>query len=302
MAFLIDIKKKIQSVQGTRKITQAMEMVAASRMKGFQRKALASRAYAKALVAGLDEARASWGELLFAESREKGKTLFVVVTSDKGLCGSLNQQLIRSLLREPRWNALGNEEKLLFTIGRKSFEAVHARGIPVEKRFDGLKEDLKPLDALVIVHEIVSRWTTGEVREVLFVEPEYVNAFTTRVLVKQYLPFSEEMVESHLGDGEAQSVKRKTQSASSDPKLFFEPTREVLIEKLAEQLLEALFSQAFFELKASEYSSRMVAMKHATEAAGDMIKALTLEYNKARQSAITQQLAELAGAGAAMGT
>ncbi|MCR4256617.1 MAG: ATP synthase F1 subunit gamma, partial [Candidatus Uhrbacteria bacterium] len=286
MAFLIDIKKKIQSVQGTRKITQAMELVAASRMKGFQRKALASRAYAGALVAGLDEARVSWGELSFSEAREKGKTLFVVVTSDKGLCGSLNQQLIRALLREPRWNALGEGDKLLFTIGRKSFEAVHARGIPVEKRFEGLKEDMRPLDALAIVHEIVSLWDSGEVREVLFVEPEYVNAFTTHVLVKQYLPFGPEMIESHLAKEPPDRRHLQTASAS-EPELFFEPTREILIERLAEQLLEALFSQAFFELKASEYSSRMVAMKHATEAAGDMIKALTREYNKARQGAIT---------------
>jgi len=156
MAFLIDIKKKIISVQGTRKITQAMELVAASRMKAFQRKALATRAYANALVDGLDEARAVLGELSFAEQREKGKTLFVIVTSDKGLCGSLNQQLIRTLLREPRWNALPEEEKILFTIGRKSYEAMAARGIPVTKRFEGLKEDLRPLDALVIVNEIAS--------------------------------------------------------------------------------------------------------------------------------------------------
>ncbi len=132
----------------------------------------------------------------------------------------------------------------------------------------------------------------------LFVEPEYVNAFTTRVLVKQYLPFGPEMIVSHTGE----SVERKAQSAESEPKVIYEPGREALVEKLSQQLLEALFSQAFFELKACEYSSRMVAMKHATEAAGDMIKALTLEYNKARQGAITQQLAELAGAGAAMGT
>ncbi|HVM90878.1 MAG TPA: ATP synthase F1 subunit gamma [Verrucomicrobiae bacterium] len=294
MAFLIDIKKKIVSVQGTRKITQAMELVAASRMKAFQRKAVASRAYAKALVAGLDEAAAAWGDLSFAEKREKGKTLFVIVTSDKGLCGSLNQQLIRTLLREPRWNALGADQKLLFTIGRKSYEAMAARGIPVEKRFEGLKEDMRPLDALAIVHQIVQRWTAGEVKDVLFVQPEYVNAFTTRVLVKQYLPFSADMIATHLGASDLSKHE-------ADPELFFEPSREELIDKLAAQLLEALFTQAFFELKASEYSSRMVAMKHASEAAGDMIKALTLEYNKARQAAITQQLAELAGAGAAMG-
>ncbi len=152
MAFLIDIKKKILSVQGTRKITQAMELVAASRMKGFQRKALASRAYGRALVAGLHQARAEWGELSFAEKREKGKTLFVIVTSDKGLCGSLNQQLIRTLLREPRWNDTAPELRLLLTIGRKSYEAAHARSIPVEMSFAGLKEDLRPLDALVVVH------------------------------------------------------------------------------------------------------------------------------------------------------
>lgn len=288
MAFLIDIKKKILSVQGTRKITQAMELVAASRMKSFQRKALASRAYAKALVGGLHEARAVWGELPFAEQREKGKTLFVIVTSDKGLCGSLNQQLIRTLLREPRWVELPEDEKVLMTIGRKSYDAMAARNISVAKRYDGLKEDMRPLDALTIVHEIISYWTSGEVREVLFVQPLYVNAFTTHVRVKQYLPFTESMVEAP--------------STNSSPDLFFEPDREELIEKLVEQLLESLFSEAFFELKACEYSSRMVAMKNATTAAGDMVKALTLEYNKARQSAITQQLAELAGAGAAMGT
>jgi len=291
MAFLIDIKKKIISVQGTRKITQAMELVAASRMKAFQRKALATRAYANALVDGLDEARAVLGELSFAEQREKGKTLFVIVTSDKGLCGSLNQQLIRTLLREPRWNALPEEEKILFTIGRKSYEAMAARGIPVTKRFEGLKEDLRPLDALVIVNEIASRWMSGELREVVFVQPLYVNAFTTHVRVKQYLPFNEEFTKA--------SLEHQHEGGSE---LIFEPGREELIEKLANQLLESLFTEAFFELKACEYSSRMVAMKHATEAAGDMIKALTLEYNKARQAAITQQLAELAGAGAAMGT
>jgi F-type H+-transporting ATPase subunit gamma len=297
MAFLIDIKKKIVSVQGTRKITQAMELVAASRMKAFQRKALATRAYAKALVGGLDEARASLGELALSEKRVKGKTLFVIVTSDKGLCGSLNQQLIRTLLREPRWNELPPENKLLITIGRKSHDAMAARGIPVAKRFEGLKEDMRPLDALVIVQEIVSRWMSGEIKEVLFVQPLYVNAFTTHVRVKSYLPFGEVLnQESRITKHDSRLMIR-----DSAPEPLFEPDREELIDKLAAQLLESLFTEAFFELKACEYSSRMVAMKHASEAAGDMIKALTLEYNKARQAAITQQLAELAGAGAAMG-
>ncbi|MEK7473859.1 MAG: ATP synthase F1 subunit gamma [Patescibacteria group bacterium] len=293
MAFLIDIKKKIQSVQGTRKITQAMELVAASRMKSFQRKALASRGYARSLVGGLRQARAEWGELSFAETREAGKTLFVIVTSDKGLCGSLNQQLIRALLRDEKWNALTSDRKLLFTIGRKSYDALHARGVPIEKRYDGLKEDLKSLDALVVVNEIAERWERGEVREVRFVAPEYVNAFTSRALVKTYLPFGDEMVAGHL-DEEPGIV------ADRAPTDIMEPDRDMLVEKLSNQLLEALFSHAFFELKASEYSSRMVAMKNATEAAGDMIKALTREFNKARQAAITQEIAELAGAGAAM--
>ncbi len=293
MAFLIDIKKKIQSVQGTRKITQAMELVAASRMKAFQRKALASRGYARSLVGGLRQAKAEWGELPFAAVREEGKTLFVIVTSDKGLCGSLNQQLIRALLRDETWNALSSDKKLLFTIGRKSFDALHARGVPIEKRYDGLKEDLAPLDALVVVNEIAERWERGEIREVRFVAPEYVNAFTTHVRVKTYLPFGDAMVASHIGEGEA-PIDRA-------PASVIEPDRDTLVEKLSHQLLESLFSHAFYELKASEYSSRMVAMKNATEAAGDMIKALTRDYNKARQAAITQQLAELAGAGAAMG-
>lgn len=294
MAFLIDIKKKIQSVQNTRKITHAMELVAASRMKAFQRKALASRQYARSLVRGLHQAKAEWGELPYATERAEGKTLFVIVTSDKGLCGSLNQQLIRSLLRDETWNALPAEQKLLFTIGRKSYEAAQARGIPVERRYDGLKEDLKPFDALVVVNEIAERWERGEIKRVLFVAPEFVNAFTTHVRVKTYLPFGDEMVASHL-NGDGGSMADGGMSTA-----IMEPDRYVVVEKLAYQLLEALFSHAFYELKASEYSSRMVAMKNATEAAGDMIKSLTRDFNKARQAAITQQLAELAGAGAAM--
>ncbi|MCK9361012.1 ATP synthase F1 subunit gamma [Patescibacteria group bacterium] len=296
MAFLIDIKKKIQSVQGTRKITQAMELVAASRMKAFQRRALATRAYAGALLEGLHQSRAEWAELPLAEKRAEGKTLFIVVTSDKGLCGSLNQQQIRALFRDERWNALNPDERMLFTIGRKSAEACIARGVKPERRFDGLKEDFKPLDALVIVHEILSLWNAKEIKQVIMVAPEYVNAFTTRVRVKTYLPFGHEMIESHLNED---ALRGGTEFG---PSVITEPERETVIEKLSFQLLEALVTHAFYELKASEYSSRMVAMKHATEAAGDMIKALTLEYNKARQAAITQQLAELAGAGAAMGT
>lgn len=296
MAFLIDIKKKIQSVQGTRKITQAMELVAASRMKAFQRRAFATRAYAGALIEGLHQSRAEWGELSLAESREEGKVLFVVITSDKGLCGSLNQQQIRALFRDERWTSLAPGERVLFTVGRKSAEACLARGISIHRRFEGLKEDFKPLDALAIVHEILTLWQAKEIKRVIMVAPEYVNAFTTRVRVKTYLPFGHEMIESHLG------ADALTNASEYGSQVIAEPDREVVMDRLSFQLLEALITHAFYELKASEYSSRMVAMKHATEAAGDMIKALTLEYNKARQSAITQQLAELAGAGAAMGT
>ncbi len=289
MPFLVEIKKKIGSVQSTRKITKAMELVAASRMKQFQRKSLGTRAYAWSLLEALQQNISDFAETVYGQTRRTGPVLFVLITSDKGLCGSLNQQLIRTLWRSPRWKDRPEEERRLITIGKKSTEAAHHAGIKPLISFDGLSEQMTPFKALAVIDTILGYWEREEVSEIVFVAPHYVNPFVFHPVIKTYLPFTAEMVAEHL---EWQAKKSQPNTAPVD---FHEPDAERVKEALAHQLIETLFLQAFYELKATEYSSRMVAMKNATEAADEMVRSLTLSYNKARQGAITQQLSELTG-------
>lgn len=299
MPFLIEIKKKIGAVQNTRKITKAMELVAASRMKTFQKKAVGSRAYAWDLLEALRDAEASMQETVWSEQRTGLPVLFVIVTSDKGLCGALNQQLLRQLWRSSEWTRLPPGERLLITIGRKSYEAAVFSGITPAERFEGVSEQMDVLVALPIIDCILSYWLEKKCRKIIFISPHYVNPFVSQPTLKTYLPFSSGMIASHLDalqrDQGMDLLNESMILSHAREPAFFEPGRGEVVDALARQLVQTLFLQAFFELKASEYSSRMVAMKNATDVADGLVKSLTVSYHKARQGAITQQLAELAG-------
>lgn len=293
MPFLVEIKKKISAVQSTRKITKAMELVAASRMKQFQRKALGSRSYAWSLLDALRQDSVQLHETRFGEIREQGRVLFVLLTSDKGLCGSLNQQLIRTLWKSPRWNALAPDDRALITVGRKSYEAAHHMGLKPVEHFEGLPEQMTALKAMPVIDAILGYWERKEVKEVILISPQYVNPFTFHATSKTYLPFTDDMIQNNLQWRTPPSKEQEVESITNVH--LHEPSKEEVGDALATQIIEMLFVQAFYELKATEYSSRMVAMRNATEAADEMVRSLTLSYNKARQTAITQQLAELTG-------
>lgn len=291
MPSLIEIKNKIKSTKGTQKITKAMQLVAAAKMKTFQKTALSVREYTKLLGGELELCGSSIDEIAFAEPREKGKVLFILMTSDKGLCGAMNARLMKTLYRSDKWNGLSQDERELITVGRKATDTARAMGIPTVASFIGLKEDMKTVDALEVIHVVMERWASEEVKEVVLVAPIYVNPFVFETKLKTYLPLTRKRVEEEVESG----IKIEPLEAS-----FFEPSKEEAIDRIAQLLVESLFIEAFYELKATEYSSRMVAMKQATEAAGDRIKLLTNVFNRARQSAITQQLSELAAANEAM--
>ncbi len=296
---LVEIRKKIASTRNTRKITHALRLVAANKMRRFQRKAEGTRAFAWTLLRGLHQAGAQMEDLAYGARRSSGKTLFVLVTSDMGLCGALNARLIRLLQQSPRWNALPADQRVVLTVGRKAAEAARRNGWTSVGAFEGMKEQMTPLDALAVVDRILSLWNEeGTLAEVVLVSPHYVNAFTAHPTEKNYLPFSEEMVRSHLRWEHPDARDAAPDPVAAAP--LFEPSEERVRQALGDQLVQAMFLQAFYELKAAEYSSRMVSMKKATEAADDVVRTLTLAYHKARQSAITQSLAELAAAGAAV--
>lgn len=291
MPSLIEIKTRIRATKGTQKITKAMQLVAASKMKSFQKKAESVRGYTEHMVRALEQCGSSVNETVFAEKRQDGKTLFVLMTSDKGLCGAMNTRLIKTLLRSDKWNDLSADQRELITIGRKSSDTAKSNGIPTVRSFVGLKEDMTTVDALEVIDAILERWFSEEVKEVILVAPTYVNAFVFNTGLKTYLPVSNERVKEETGAEPREDVQEAA---------YFEPSREEAVNKIAERMVESLFLEGFYELKATEYSSRMVAMKQATEAAGDRIKALTNQFNRARQSAITQELSELAAANEAM--
>ena len=291
---LLEIKKKIGGVKNTRKITKAMQLVAASKRMQFQRKALSTRDFVRAQLSVLNQNLGADSESVYTQNRSKGYTAFVLYSSDKGLCGALNNKLIKGLFDSREWLDLPESDRKLIVIGKKALDAANSRKIPVDKSFTRLSENMSEIQALEIVSELISVYMDPACKEVKLIAPHYKNSFTFYPVVKTFLPFSEDMLQTHLG-----AMEMELESKDTDFMLF-EPSSELVLDKLYEQISQALFLQALYELKASEYSSRMIAMKNATESADKIIKNLTLDLNKARQAAITQEIAELAGAQAAM--
>lgn len=283
---LFEIKKRLESVSDTRKITQALQMVAASRMKGFQRKAVHARAYSDALLNALRLASPKMEELPLFTPRATGRIVFVLLTANKGLCGALNARLVSELFSSDRFRSAAPERRLLMTIGNKGYEAALRSGYPVERHFNEIGEDIDALQAMAVIGPIVEAWESGEASEVVLCAPHYRNPFESDPTVRDFLPLSATLPEPDPALPEAQP--------------YFEPDPARVADSLSHQIIQSMFLQAFYELKAAEYSSRMVAMKKASDAASDVVSALTLEYNKTRQAAITAQLSELACADEAM--
>lgn len=290
---LLEVKKKIIGVKNTRKITKAMQLVAASKMRQFQKKAITAREFTidlyKTLKNNLSESESN----LYTKKRANGKTLFVIYTSDKGLCGPLNNKLTNTLFRSNQWNELPEEKRLLITIGKKSLNAAKANKIPVEKSFVGLPEKFSTLDILEIIDPIVTLWKKGGIKEVIFIAPHYKNSFTFYPVMKTFLPFSEKAVNKIIG-----TMPKNEEEKNHN--MLFSPNRTAVVKNLFGQIIEAMFIQSFLELKAAEYSSRMIAMQNATDAADRITTDLNRAYNKARQAAITQEIAELIGASMAL--
>lgn len=291
---LLEIRKKISGIKNTRKITKAMQLVAASKMRQFQKRAVSTRGYVWDLLKILENNIGI--ESAYSEQREKGKTLFVLYTSDKGLCGPLNTKLINGLFRSDMWKSpevsIGSptEQRLLITIGKKSYDYAKNNKIPVEKHFGGVPEKLSNFDAIQIIEKILEFWKNGVCKKIIFIAPHYKNSFTFYPVLKTFLPFSKEMILTNI------EKKEPRQGGADDDYMIFQPSQKKVVESLHEQIIQSLFVQSFLELKASEYSSRMMAMQSATDSADRITNELSITYNKARQQAITQEIAELVGA------
>ncbi len=292
MVSLLNLKKQIKGIQNTQKITKAMQLVAASKMQYFQKKALVSREYVGSLLNILANNISSFSEGSYNVQTDSKKVMFVLYSSDKGLCGPLNTKLFNTLKNSKKW--IEAEDRSLVVIGKKAFNMAKINKIPVDKYFEAIPEKLDLESVLNISDYLIRSYLSQQYAEICMVVPHYVNSFTSYPVLKNLLPFTQEMLDSHLGPLDV-TFQKKTSDFT-----IYEPSQEEFIDSLFENLIKSIFIQDFLQLKAAEYSSRMIAMQNATDAAKKMVKEKTLVMNKARQAAITQEIAELAGAKAAM--
>ncbi|HTH41019.1 MAG TPA: F0F1 ATP synthase subunit gamma [Rhodocyclaceae bacterium] len=293
MAVGKEIRTKIKSVQNTRKITKAMEMVAASKMRKAQDRMKSARPYSekiRQLAANLSQANITDYRHAFlgkagSETGAPKRVGVILVTTDKGLCGGLNTNVLRQVVNNMRqWEQGGATEIVATCIGNKGFGFMQRMGTKVVSHAVQLG-DTPHLEKLIgPIKVMIDAFQNGELDAVHVAYTRFINTMKQEPVVEQLLPLTGE----RLG----------TPSTSWD--YLYEPDAQVVIDELLVRYVEALIYQAVAENMASEQSARMVAMKAATDNAGNVIKELQLVYNKARQAAITKEISEIVGGAAAI--
>ena len=282
-----EIKTKIKSVQNTRKVTRALEMVSASKIRKAQDRMKASRPYARAMkqvIGHLAQANSEYQHPFLVERAEIKRVGYIIVSSDRGLAGGLNNNLFRKVLGEVRqWQDKGAEVDVV-TIGQKA--SSFFRRIKVNMLASVTHLGDKPqLEQLVgVVKVMLDAYESGKVDRVYLVYNDFVNTMTQRAAFDQLLPLP----------------AADTQITHHDWDYIYEPDAATVLEHVLTRYVESLVYQAVLENVASEHAARMVAMKSASDNATKLIGDLQLVYNKARQAAITQEISEIVGGAAAV--
>ncbi|HLW04821.1 MAG TPA: F0F1 ATP synthase subunit gamma [Azoarcus sp.] len=284
-----EIRTKIKSVQNTRKITKAMEMVAASKMRKAQERMRQARPYAdkiRQLAANLSQANVADYRHPFVVRKPEGKKIgLILVTSDKGLCGGLNTNIQRIVINAMRqWESEGASEIRVCCIGNKGLGFMTRIGATVVSQATQLGDTPRLETIIGPMKVVIDAFQQEELDTVYLGYNRFVNAMKQEPVLEQLLPVTGEQ----LG----------TPDASWD--YVYEPTPEAVIDELMLRYVETLVYQALIENMACEQSARMVAMKAASDNAKDVIGELQLVYNKTRQAAITKELAEIVGGAAAV--
>ena len=286
MAVGKEIRTKIGSVKNTQKITSAMEMVAASKMRRTQDRMASSRPYAEKvlqMVGHLAHANPEYRSTFMIE-RDVKRIGYIVVSSDKGLCGGLNVNLFRALSREMQGHAESGVEVDLALIGRKAQAFFRSFGGNVVATVDGVGEAPSLETLLGGIQVMLKAFEEGRVDRIVVVFNKFVNTMTQEPTFLQLapLPPTEDDGYGHAWD------------------YLYEPDARELIEGLVRRYIESEVYQAVVENSACEQAAKMIAMKNATENAGNLIDDLQLLYNNARQAAITQEISEIVGGAAAV--
>ena len=284
-----EIRNKIKSVENTRKITKAMEMVAASKMRKAQERMLAARPYSEKvrnIAAHLGEANPEYTHPFMQVNGDAKKAGVIVVTTDKGLCGGLNTNVLRVVINKVRDLQGAGVAVEAVAIGNKGLGFLNRSGVKVVAQVTGLG-DQPHLDKLIgPVKSLLDQYAEGKLNAVYLCYTKFINTMKQESVVEQLLPLSNEQMQAN--------------KTGASWEYIYEPDAQTVIDDLLVRYVESLVYQAVAENMASEQSARMVAMKAATDNAGNVINELKLVYNKTRQAAITTELSEIVAGAAAV--
>ena len=283
MGSLREIETRIKSTKKTSQITRAMQMVSASKLSRAELNAKAFVPYmdkiqevAGSIAAGTDV------EHPMLTSRPVKKTAYIVITSDRGLCGGYNSNIIRKVTKTITERHTSKDDVVIFVVGRKGFEHFSKRGYNVIDSVIGLSDHPTFAEIKDIANKAVGMFTESIYDELYMYYTHYISAISHEVTEEKVLPLTD--------------IATETATSSYE----FEPSGEAILEVLLPQYAESLIYGALLDSKASEHASSMTAMKSATDNAGDLIDSLTLQFNRARQAAITQEITEIVGGVAAL--
>ncbi|MFC3550381.1 F0F1 ATP synthase subunit gamma [Lysobacter cavernae] len=282
-----EIKTKIKSVQNTRKVTRALEMVSASKIRKAQERMKVSRPYArvmKQVIGHLAQANSDYQHPYLVERKDPKRVGYIIVSSDRGLAGGLNNNLFRKLLGEFRkWQEQGVEIDVV-TIGQKASVFFRRLKVNMVGSVTHLGDQPKLEQLVGVIKVMLDGYSAGSIDRVFVCYNDFVNTMTQRAAFDQLLPLP----------------PSETQVAKHDWDYIYEPDAQTVLDHVLTRYIESLVYQAVLENVASEHAARMVAMKSASDNATKLIGTLNLVYNKARQAAITQEISEIVGGAAAV--
>jgi F-type H+-transporting ATPase subunit gamma len=296
MPSLKDLRVRIASVQSTKKITSAMKMVAASKLRRAQEAAEAARPYAERMermLSNLAGSISAGGPPMLAGTGKQDTHLLVVCTSDRGLAGAFNAQILRRTFALERELRAEGAEVTWLVSGRRGRSTLRFRGYEIAQAWTGHSERPEYADAQAIARKAIELYANEEVDRVVVIYNEFRSALNQEVAARDLLPLPEQIVEG--GEDE-------TEEAAQRGDFIYEPEPEQILERLLPVYVETELYRALLESAASEQGARMTAMRNASSNAGDLISNLTLAMNRARQAEITQEILEVvAGADALTG-
>jgi len=298
VASLQDIRRRINSVKNTRKITKAMELVAGARLRRAQNRIEEMRPYAdrmQELMVGTARAAASFRNLALMQQREDVRRVAVVVVSgDRGLAGPFNGQVLRRAFELERQARTEGREVTWLVVGRKGASTLRFRRYELAGQWAGFSDRPEYADAQAVAHRLAELYTGEEVDRVVLVYNRFVSALVQRVTTNDLLPIAEEVLQ---GTPEQTEGDQELPGRTAD--FIYEPEPEEILQRLLPVYLETEIYRALLESAASFLASQMTAMRNASKNAGELIDRYTLQLNRARQAEITQEILEVvAGADA----